>query len=191
MSLRRSPRLAAKQCGHTCDLTFTKKCCACIDRRPVSDYRQYADGRRSRNGNRWDHYCPMCSTAKPDEAVSAEWIAAAAVAPACRESEPVVPIASAKDTDQMIKTFILSMLKQVREAKGSSNKIILTTTLFHFMNRNAIHYILRHGELVAMTTAKCIQFMKEGRDFPNMQVELVAFLRAMGIGDDMIESFRA
>jgi hypothetical protein len=118
-----------------------------------------------------------------NEAVPAEWIAAAAVAPVKKDDTT--------DNDQMIKTFINSMLKQVREAKGKDNKIILTTTLFHFMNRNAIHYILRRGELVAMTTAKCIQFMKEGRDFPNMQVELVAFLRAMGISDHMIESLRA
>jgi hypothetical protein len=94
--------------------------------------------------------------------------------------------------DRMVTTFIRSLLSQIDMVKGKGNKVVLTATLFSFINDNAIHFVRRHGTFAAVCTAKAIELMGDAASiYPNLRIQLVAFLRAMHISEQALKKFGA
>lgn len=98
-----------KNCGHKCLLHTTDSCCACMDLRPVKQfYERYVDGIGIvADRNRWDDYCPHCSTqhnTKKQQKIpvvtvlrrSPRIAAAAAAAAATADAVPVVEAPAAE-----------------------------------------------------------------------------------------------
>ena len=94
--------------------------------------------------------------------------------------------------DRMVMTFIRSLLSQIDMVKGKGNKVVLTATLFSFINNNAIHFVQRHGFFAATCTAKAIELMGDAAStYPNLRVQLVAFLRSMRINEKFLKQLGA
>lgn len=109
-------------------------------------------------------------------------------APASATKKPQGEVAAARQeqeklSDRTIMGFIRSMLRLIEEAKGKDNKVLLIATLFRFINDNAIHFVHRHGRFAAVCTAKAIELLPEGRIYPNLGLQLVSFLKAIGLNN--------
>ena len=117
-------------------------------------------------------------------------------APAPATKKPQGEVAAARQEqeklrDRTIIGFIRPVLRLIEEVKGKDNKVLLTATLFRFLNDNAIHFVRRHGRFAAVCTAKAIELLPEGRIYPNLGIQLVAFLRHMGLTEESLKKLGA
>ncbi len=92
--------------------------------------------------------------------------------------------------DQMVIDFVRSMLEQTEKAEGKDNKVVLASTLFHFLTENAGDFLRRNGRFAAVVTAKAIELMRDAPEYPNLIIKLERFLCSMLIDERAIRKLK-
>lgn len=86
--------------------------------------------------------------------------------------------------------MIRGLLESGETVMGKENKVICATTLFRYINDNAMDFVKQHDRFRTVVTVKALELIIEGRDYPNLISQVVKFLENMGVSHWQISRFK-
>ena len=86
--------------------------------------------------------------------------------------------------------MIRNFLESGESAMGKENKVICAATLFRYINDNAMDFVRQHDRFRTIVTVKALEFIIEGRDYPNLIAQATEFLEKMGVSNWQIARFK-